>query len=505
MQLKMTVASAQARSLGPDAVAHFRLRGGTLGRSRDNDWVLPDPQSIVSGYHARIIYEQGTYYIEDSSTNGTFLNQTDTPLPKGQPVALDHGDILYIGDYEIQVELLEDPLPSSAFDPDSARPESLGGEFVARPYVPQTSLGEPSKRDANMEHWSGASPIPREVEHHTPEFEPASDVGEARVQDDHLPADKQHYRPPTARPELITEDVPPPVSEVLPADWWKMDEESTDSIKQSQALSSPPGAESPVPSAAEPVAPIPQGESPFAASTPKSAASQQPPPAAGTPAASAARPAKGGRHAPSLEVPSAPGGDPLVAAFFEELGLPAVTLSPEEKELLMRRIGRLLRLLTQGTIEVLQARSALKGEFRLFQTVMHPSENNPLKFSLDAEQALRQLFIERRAGFMGPEAAFAEALKDIKQHEIAVVAGMRAAFNCLLRKLSPEAVEAALRASGKRGSILRIGDKTWDFYQSFYADFKAAAGDDFQGIFGEDFVRAYEEQLALLTSHDKGQ
>jgi type VI secretion system FHA domain protein len=115
MQLKMTVASAQARSLGPDAVAHFRLRGGTLGRSRDNDWVLPDPQRIVSGHHARIIYEQGTYYIEDSSANGTFLNQTDTPLPKGQPVALDHGDILYIGDYEIQVELLEgEPHPSGS-------------------------------------------------------------------------------------------------------------------------------------------------------------------------------------------------------------------------------------------------------------------------------------------------------------------------------------------------------------------------------------------------------
>jgi type VI secretion system protein len=196
------------------------------------------------------------------------------------------------------------------------------------------------------------------------------------------------------------------------------------------------------------------------------------------------------------------GADELIAAFFEGLDLDAVELSPAQSAALFRQVGRLLRLLTQSTIEVLHARSALKSEFRLSQTIVGPLENNPLKFSSHADQALRQFFVDARPGFMGAEAAFSEALKDIKQHEIAVVAGMRAAFDCLLKKLAPDTVEAAYKASGKRGSMLPFGDKTWDFYQQFYADFKANAGDDFQGIFGKDFVRAYEEQIALLRSRE---
>lgn len=192
----------------------------------------------------------------------------------------------------------------------------------------------------------------------------------------------------------------------------------------------------------------------------------------------------------------------LVAAFFQGLGLDAPTHAAAEAETLFRLCGRLLRLLTQRAIEVLQARSTLKGEFRLSQTIVRPAENNPLKFSLDADQALRQFFVERRPGFLGPEAAFTEALNDIRQHEIAVIAGMRAAFDCLLNKFAPETIEGKLRAATKSPLRLPFGDKTWAFYQTYYAEFKANAGDDFQGIFGQDFVRAYEEQIRRLSTQE---
>ena len=501
MQLKMTISSAQARSLGPEAAARFQQRGGTIGRSRDNDWILPDPERIVSGQHARILYERGTYYVEDTSANGTFLNQADTPLPKGQPVALNHGDTLYAGDYQIQVELVEEPPRTSAFGIELEQSDSAGGEFVARPYVPQTGLGEAGGRDVGGERWPDDRSIPPRPEDHAPGFERQQGVGEAQIQADHLPADKQHFRPPGAKPELIPEDVPPPVSEVLPEDWWEMDEESVHPLEPPQAPTRQPPLSGPAtPSAKEPVAP-PASEGPLPDQPATSP--EQPLPAAQPSAPFEPQQTPAGPPATDRVPPATGESQRLVAAFFEGLDLSPATLSQEEEELLMRQTGRLLRLLAQGTLEVLQARSKLKGEFRLSQTVVRPSENNPLKFSLHADQALRELFIERRPGFLGPEAAFAEALKDIKQHEIAVVAGMRAAFDCLLRKLAPEAVEVALRASGKRASKLRFGDKTWDFYRSFYADFKANAGDDFQGIFGEDFVRAYEEQIALLSVRER--
>ncbi len=117
MYLKLTLSDAQAKLLNTDPTIEFHYRGGTIGRTRDNDWVFSDPERLVSSHHARVLYYRGSYYIEDTSANGTFLNQTETLLPKGRPTTLTHGDTLYIGDYVVQVELLEEtvvtatPLP----------------------------------------------------------------------------------------------------------------------------------------------------------------------------------------------------------------------------------------------------------------------------------------------------------------------------------------------------------------------------------------------------------
>jgi len=240
MQLRMTIASAQARSLGPEATARFRLRGGTIGRSRDNDWVLPDPQRIVSGHHARILYEQGTYYVEDTSANGTYLNQADEQLPKGQPVALAHGDTLYIGDYEIRVELEEESAHAPAITPNLVPPDSSGADFIAKPYTPETRFDENDKRAPG---WTpaGRSVLPEAGRAAAP-LDVGVEPGGVPPQSDHLAAEKQHFRPPGATPELIPEDIPPPVSEVLPVDWWKTDEGSADSIEAPRAPAQAPAS-----------------------------------------------------------------------------------------------------------------------------------------------------------------------------------------------------------------------------------------------------------------------
>ncbi|WP_457744607.1 type VI secretion system-associated FHA domain protein TagH [Sulfurimonas sp.] len=81
---------------------HFNEEGGTIGRLEDNDWVLTDPNSYISGMHASIICKQGTYFIKDESTNGIFLKNPYKKLPKGHPVKINISDIFIIGDHEIQ-------------------------------------------------------------------------------------------------------------------------------------------------------------------------------------------------------------------------------------------------------------------------------------------------------------------------------------------------------------------------------------------------------------------
>src|SRR5262245_14589768 len=81
----------------------FREAGGTIGRDQNNAWTLADPQ--VSALHAAISYRGGTFYIEDRSRNGVFLNSPTHRLDVHRAYALNQGDRIYIHPYEIRVSV----------------------------------------------------------------------------------------------------------------------------------------------------------------------------------------------------------------------------------------------------------------------------------------------------------------------------------------------------------------------------------------------------------------
>jgi type VI secretion system protein len=101
--LRLAIISEAEGTLGEPASALFGTAGGTIGRSHDNDWVLPDPDRYLSSHHARIRYRNGGYIIEDTSTNGLFLNDGVDPVGRLGPQPLRHGDTLRLGPYKIKV------------------------------------------------------------------------------------------------------------------------------------------------------------------------------------------------------------------------------------------------------------------------------------------------------------------------------------------------------------------------------------------------------------------
>lgn len=107
MALKLKIVSEHREIVGDAAVREFGDDGGTIGRSLDNDWILPDPDRYISGCHASVDCRGGMYYLADLSSNGVYINDDDEPLGKGNPRRLFNGDRLRLGDFEILVSIEE--------------------------------------------------------------------------------------------------------------------------------------------------------------------------------------------------------------------------------------------------------------------------------------------------------------------------------------------------------------------------------------------------------------
>jgi predicted component of type VI protein secretion system len=107
MPLLLEIVSDHKDILGGDFVREFREDGGTIGRSLENDWILPDPDHFLSGKHAAIDFQAGSFYLVDTSTNGVFVNDEETPIGKGNPRRLFNGDRLRMGEFEFRVTLDE--------------------------------------------------------------------------------------------------------------------------------------------------------------------------------------------------------------------------------------------------------------------------------------------------------------------------------------------------------------------------------------------------------------
>ena len=107
MPLVLEIVSDHKDIVGDDYVREFREDGVTIGRSLENDWILPDPDRYISGKHATIDYKSGAYYLADVSSNGVYLNGAVEPLGNGNPRRLFNGDKIRMGDFEFVVTLDE--------------------------------------------------------------------------------------------------------------------------------------------------------------------------------------------------------------------------------------------------------------------------------------------------------------------------------------------------------------------------------------------------------------
>jgi FHA domain-containing protein/type VI secretion system protein len=94
----------------------------------------------------------------------------------------------------------------------------------------------------------------------------------------------------------------------------------------------------------------------------------------------------------------------------------------------------------------------------------------------------------------------AGAFDDVRAHELAVIAGMRAALCAVLERFDPARIEADLGGPTLMDKMLSSGRKArmWDRLVQLYDEVVREADDGLQCLYGEKFSAAYEEQVARL-------
>lgn len=203
-----------------------------------------------------------------------------------------------------------------------------------------------------------------------------------------------------------------------------------------------------------------------------------------------------------IAAPTAPSADAalLLAAFLAGAGVPDLDLSKQNPEEYFKSMGALFRVMVESLRDVLMSRAEVKRGFGVEQTMLRARNNNALKFSPTAEDAVAALLQPDRKGYLPPLRATEEAFADLRSHQLAVMAGVQTALLGLLKRFDPAALETRLKKGSVIDTLLPSSRKAryWELFCETYKDIAGEAEDDFQAVFGKEFAKAYKEQEGKL-------
>jgi FHA domain-containing protein len=182
----------------------------------------------------------------------------------------------------------------------------------------------------------------------------------------------------------------------------------------------------------------------------------------------------------------------LLQAFLRGLGTPDVKLPRGLDVETMEEIGRLLREMTAGTVDMLRLRSQAKSSIHAEMTIIGPRAVNPLKAAWDVDVALRHLLAPERVDLLAPVQAVNDADDDLRSHDRGLAAGIHAALQSLRARFKPEAFDEKL-GSGALDRCLPANRKArqWDLLVEAFEDTTREAQGDFWAVFEREFRIAY--------------
>ena len=441
MALRLRVVSDHRRSLGDRGNIVFGVGGGTIGRSADNDWVLPDPQRYVSAHHARVSFRQGGYFLEDLSTNGAFANDGDVAIGKLGPHKLQNGDLLRFGDYQVSVALEADDQATPPTD-SVAVPTSIN---ALRPIgrSAQTDIGASLDLDALLIQEPAAAvgdSAPHRVMAQTDA--PVPTTGDSANQ-------SGGFRPVNAygqavaripRPEGRAEDQVEPDDEVI----------------------------------ARRIARLAKAAGQAAGKDPRNGAGN----------------GANGASAPALyDVQSG------LQAFCRGAGIDAEKLPADAQTRMMHLVGQLFREAFVGLKDLERSRNEIRNRYRI-EIQQVEDDPRPSLARMAVEDLLVEILHQHETRRLDAVQWLREQMTTSKEHENAVLLAMQDAFVEFVGRLDPAELEARFERAARRGK-LRAGGKaqSWELYADFYRNLVEKPSEHMPHTFVEAFSLAYREYL----------
>jgi type VI secretion system protein len=462
MALKLRVISDHYKALGKRSSRLFGVTGGRIGRAQDNDWILPDPDRYVSSHHCKVEFRAGQWVLEDTSTNGVFINGSDTPASVDGAYTLQDGDRLRLGDYEVLVSIDE----RNDFSPDASgqvpAPPRVRNKPAAKaaPRATDNDLGEELDLTDLLSD-SAIAPAPVLPSRRAVTSGPPLDLEQALAMD---AEDSKTVVPVPAAPTpakaprnafaslLENSGEHKNAAPARKSDDWQMQTRPYDR-KTLQALTSPAAL-------ARPDKPEPE--------RPKRAAEN------GTAETSSG-----------------------VDAFCRGAGIDPASLPADTQNALLTLAGQMVRESVLGLMDVLKGRSDLKNRLRLSQTTIQPGENNPLKFSASVDEAVLKLLDPHGSRYLGPIESIRDSFADIRTHQIALAGAIQAAVDELMNRIEPGELQERFDRGLKRGPLLGATNKMkyWDLYTEFYQVLNQRSDQGLPTLFAEEFARSYAERV----------
>jgi len=505
MPIEITIIKSPENVNNSDISRTFSEGGGSLGRGPDNTWVLDDPDKYMSSMHAQIGFENGQYILVDVSTNGTFINGSAEPLGSGNKINLAEGDRFVISDYEFIVnfrgthnanaDLLSQPTGQGPFSAMNISGNKDIGDATGESLFSQNSPFAPPSAGSNYVPLSDAMPG-----FDTVETDPLVALDNASTNNNQSPAQNVPFisNSMANQGEAINDAVDWPNSNIpvgmIPDNW--NDDEPLDTPVVSSEHSAPTFEKAPdhLPdnsfSNMEALAKL-ENEYLALENENKKLITEVAQLKEYIKKQNASDKISREREKRTIST--------MDRTLIEALGFSEKNLDQDKMLEISETVGMLVRETMEGMMRVLSFRKKIKEEFRINVTTIQPVENNPLKFSANIDDAMENMFIKENNAYKEPIEAVREGFQGIAEHQVAILAGMQAAFRGMLERFDPDTLEKKFEKY-KKSSLIQLGKKrkNWESYKAYHTELTENLDNSFQYLFGYDFVQAYEEQMQRL-------